>query len=182
MADGANPGTSQRLKELRLRCEERMKDLPLPAPFDLDAFCQTVAGHIGRRIVLQPVADVGGQTMGAWIRAKGTDIIVYEKNTTRLHQEHIVLHELSHIICKHKTPLLDPAATSKLFPDLRADVVRGVLKRQSYSTAEELEAEVQASVIRERATGKEPAEPPTKDVDAPILRRLEAFRRGESPD
>jgi hypothetical protein len=178
----ADPGTSRSLKELRRRCEERIKDLPLPIPFDLEAFCNAVAGHVGRRIVLQPVADVGGQTMGAWIRTREADIIVYEQNTTRLHQEHIVLHELSHIICEHRTPLLDSAHASKLFPDLKADVVRGVLQRQSYSTDEELEAEVQASVIRERATDRVPAEPQTGDVDAPILRRLEAFRRGETPD
>ena len=177
------PGSgSQRLKELRHRCEARLRDLPLPVPFDIEAFVGAVAARNGRPIVLKGVADIGARTMGVWIPTPDVDIIVYEEHTSRFHQEHILLHELSHIICKHKTPLLDPADASKLFPDLRADVVRGVLKRQSYSTAEELEAEVQASVIRERATGKEPAEPPTKDVDAPILRRLEAFRRGESPD
>jgi hypothetical protein len=170
------------MKELRRRCEERLRDLPVPAPFDLDAFCRTVADHRGRRIVLQAVADVGGQTMGAWICAPGADIIVYERNTTRLHQEHIVLHELSHIICGHETPLLHSELASHLFPDLRPEVVRGVLERQSYSTDEELEAEVQASVIRERATDKEPAESQTGVADASILRRLEAFRRGEPTD
>jgi hypothetical protein len=120
--------------------------------------------------------------MGAWIRAPGADIIVYERNTTRLHQEHIALHELSHIICGHETPILHSELASQLFPDLRPDVVRGVLQRQSYSNEEELEAEIQASVIRERATDRKPAESQTTLADDSILKRLEAFRRGETTD
>jgi hypothetical protein len=174
--------TSRKLKELRRLCVERLVHLPLTTPFDLERFCQAVAAHQGRRILLQPVADVGGQTMGAWIRIPEADIIVFEQNTTRLHQEHIVLHEISHIICGHDAPALGPDEIALLFPDLNPEVVRGVLQRRSYRSDQELEAEVQASVIRERAGSDVPAEPLTTTGDHSILRRLEAFSRGESAD
>jgi hypothetical protein len=38
-----------------------------------------------------------------------------------------------------------------LFPDLQSDLVRGVLNRQAYSTVDELEAELLATLICERA-------------------------------
>jgi CUE domain-containing protein len=177
----AERGT-RKLKELRRRCEDRMQHLSVPVPFDLESFCRAVAAREGRRLVLQPMANVGGRTMGAWIRVPEADIIVFEQNTTRLHQEHIALHEISHIICRHEAPGLDPVVIASLFPDVDADVVRGVLQRHSYSTDEELEAEVQASVIRERAGSQTPHEPLTTTGDASILMRLEAFSRGENPD
>jgi hypothetical protein len=172
---------SRGLKELRRRCEARLLDLPLPVPFDLQVFCRAVAERNGRPIVLKAMADIGARTMGAWIATPTTDIIVYEEHTSRFHQEHILLHELSHIICGHRPLAADRDLAAQLFPDLHPEVVRGVLQRHAYSSEDELEAEVQASVIRERAAASRPYDsPPSNEPD--LVNRLEAFSRGETPN
>jgi hypothetical protein len=109
--------------------------------------CDQIAARRGRPIRLIPMAGLTG-VCGLWIATDATDLICYERDTTRPHQDHIILHELSHLLCEH-FPVGLPAA---LLPDLDPAMVRAVLGRAGYSTAEEREAETLASLIRQRAT------------------------------
>lgn len=43
------------------------------------------------------------EMFGCWVRLAGKDYIFYEEHTAHLHQAHIQLHELAHILCGHKT-------------------------------------------------------------------------------
>ena len=137
---------------LRRRCRARLRDLPLPVPFDVHELCDRLAARRGRPIRLLPVAGLTG-VCGLWIATDTTDLICYERDTTRPHQEHIVLHELAHVLCDHY-PVSLPGEhdTTALFPDLDPAMVRAVLGRAGYSSAEEREAETLASLIRQRAT------------------------------
>jgi hypothetical protein len=137
---------------LRRRCRARLRDLPLPVPFDVHELCDRVATRRGRPIRLLPVAGLTG-VCGLWIATDTTDLICYERDTTRPHQDHIVLHELAHVLCDHY-PVSLPGKhdTTALFPDLDPAMVRAVLGRAGYSSAEEREAETLASMIRQRAT------------------------------
>ena len=168
------------LREHRRRAQQRLRALALPATVDLAAVIRVVADQRSRRIVVQPVDGMGGQTMGAWIATPETDVILYERRTTRVHQDHIVLHELSHLICGHQPSLLEPAVAAEIFPDLEPEVVRGVLARHGYSSTDEVEAEVMASVLSERVSAKTYQEARGDDHDAAVMRRLEAFSQGES--
>lgn len=136
---------------LRRRCLARLRDLPLPAPFDVHELCQRVAARRGRPIRLLPVAGLTG-VCGLWIATGTTDLICYERDTTRPHQDHIILHELSHVLCHHYPVTTPGHDTSALFPDLDPAMVRAVLGRAGYAAAEEREAETLASLIRQRAT------------------------------
>jgi hypothetical protein len=129
---------------LHRRCRTRLRDLPLPAPFDVRVLCDQVATRRGRPIRLIPMAGLT-DVCGLWIATDTADLICYERDTTRPHQDHIVLHELSHILCEHS-----PVET--LLPDLDPAMVRTVLGRAGYSTEQEREAETLASLIRQRAT------------------------------
>ena len=141
-----------RRRRLRRRCLARLRDLPLPAPFDVHELCARVAARRGRPIRLLPVAGLTG-VCGLWIATDTTDLICYERDTTRPHQDHIILHELSHVLCDHY-PVTLPGEdrTSALFPDLDPAMVRAVLGRAGYAAEEEREAETLASLIRQRAT------------------------------
>jgi hypothetical protein len=89
---------------------------------------------------------------GLWIATSTTDVIFFERVTTHPHQEHIILHELSHLLCDHYRASLRVAAqTERLLPNLDPDMVRRVLARAGYSSVEEREAETLASLIRQRA-------------------------------
>jgi len=140
-----------RQRRLHRRCLARLRDLPLPAPFDVHNLSDRIADRRGRPIRLIPVSDLTG-VCGLWIATDTTDLICYERDTTRPHQDHIILHELSHVLCDHfPVSLQGNHHTQALFPDLDPAMVRAVLGRAGYTTDEEREAETLASLIRQRA-------------------------------
>ncbi|MFB9905662.1 hypothetical protein [Allokutzneria oryzae] len=140
-----------RLRGLRRRCEARIRELPMPAPFDVRELCRLVADKRGRPIRLVPIASDGG-VLGMWAATDTADVICYEQATTRPHQDHIILHELSHLLCDHyPAPLSFAEHARMLLPDLDPAMVRRVLGRTSYLTSEEQEAELLASLIQRRA-------------------------------
>ena len=161
------------LKQLRQRCEARLRDLDLPVPFDVDAFCESLAARRGRPVVLRPLVSKAGP-WGLWVAGAAADFIFYEQETSTLHQEHIILHEASHLLCHHDPrPVSEAEFSRQLLPDLDPEVVRSVLRRAAYSAEEEREAEVLASLILERAGRSTAANRrPTDPEVAALLDRL----------
>lgn len=138
-------------KQLRKRCEARLRELDIPIPFDARSFCSVLARQWGRPIVLQPVASATGPS-GLWAAGPSVDVIFYERATSPLHQEHIILHEVCHLLCGHRpAPMTETGLSSLLFPHLNPAMVQHVLQRMGYPTEEEYEAELQASLILEQA-------------------------------
>lgn len=134
---------------LRRRCEVRLRGIRIPSPFDLDTFCAEVAARRGRPLIRRPVPGLSASApCGLWIGTAGADHIFYDPGTSPLHAEHIVLHELAHILSGHSGV---DGALARLFPDLDPAVVGRVLGRVSYTTAQEREAEMMASLIRGRS-------------------------------
>lgn len=160
-------------KKLRTRCEARLKTLDLPAPFSTRAFCAMLAAKRGRPIVLRSVTSTSGP-WGLWVALPGVDLIFFEQATTPLHQEHIILHELCHLVCDHRTPAVAPAEIHQLlFPDLDTGTVERVLRRAGYMVDEEQEAEMLASLILERfPLADSQADTALDPNDAALLRRL----------
>lgn len=155
-----------RRRRLRKRCLARLRDLPLPTPFDVHTLCERVAHQRGRPIVLVPAPGLTG-VCGLWIATDTTDLICYESDTTRPHQDHIILHELSHVLCDHyPVSLSGELDTHALFPDLDPAMVRAVLGRAGYTTDEEREAETLASLIRQHATTRADGTPQARLHDA----------------
>lgn len=164
------------LKALRKQCEARLSELDLPTPFDVRTFCEVVAGRRGRPIVLRPIVTHSGP-WGLWAAGPSADYVFYESDTSVLHQEHIILHELSHLICGHRpTPVAEPAVVADLFPDLSPESVRRVLSRAAYTAADEQEAEVLASVLLKRIAAARPrgdrASPGLAATEVEVLGRL----------
>lgn len=163
---------------LRARCEARLSGLTIPDPFDLAEFCAQLSRGRDRPIVLLPMALSGGGLSGLWIRVETGDYVVYEESTTPLHQVHIALHEIGHLLCEHRSVAPLPADhLDRLFPTLDPDTVRRGLGRTGYSSDEESEAELLASLIlqrtRVRALPPAPAQAVPPQV-AEVLRRLES--------
>ena len=137
-------------RRLRQRCEARLRELDLPDPFDVRTFCEELGAKRSHPIVLHPLTGTVG-ACGVWVSVPSADLIFYEQETSRLHQEHIILHEVSHLICDHHpVPVSRSEISELLFPDLHVETVKHVLQRGGYSTVEEREAETLASLILER--------------------------------
>ncbi|WP_188300249.1 hypothetical protein [Streptomyces sp. CBMA156] len=135
--------------------------LDLAAPFSLDGVCARLAAVRRRPIHLHPLppgaAEAGA--CGLWLATGTDDYIFFEQQTSRPHQEHIVLHEIGHMLLDHPAP----AALGAVVPIERLGQVdpalaRHLLARTDYTTRQEQEAEMLASLIRTRAArAEEPA-------------------------
>ncbi|MFF1611532.1 hypothetical protein ACFVYA_27420 [Amycolatopsis sp. NPDC058278] len=139
------------LRRLRRRCEAIAAELPLTNPFDVHDLCRHVAQRRGRPIHLVPITGMG-EAHGLLMSTDSADLIFHEVATSWPHQEHIILHELSHLLCGHYCEDLTAAGEIRaLIPHLDAKTIRSMLARTSYQAPEELEAELLASVVRQRA-------------------------------
>jgi hypothetical protein len=137
------------LDDVRRRCQARLHELDgLPWHVDASTLARWLAERRGRPIILHPLAGSG--PCGVWVPLATADHVFYEQHTSPLHQEHIILHELSHLILGHHPDALsDLAAAQLLVPHLAPELVRAVLQRSAYADDQEQEAEVFASLLLE---------------------------------
>ena len=163
------------LDRLRRRCEAMLRELELPTPFDPQLFCERLGEHRGRPISLQPSRAAIGMC-GAYFATDQADYIFYEVATSLPHQDHIIRHELGHLLSGHEsTSPLDESLTRALLPDVDPTLIRHFWGRTTYSAEEEQEAEDLAWLILERCG--EPSEAPYPEADSPatagLLQRFE---------
>ncbi|AEV84171.1 hypothetical protein ACWT_3148 [Actinoplanes sp. SE50] len=151
-------------RELRRRCQAVVDALEIPYPFDMALLCQRIGGHRGRPIHLIAMPMPPGGPSGVWISARDYDAIFYEADTGRPHQDHIIGHELGHLLCGHERGVGDDLARM-LLPDLDPALVRRVLQRTGYSAIDEREAEMVASLLL-RAAQRLGTPPPAVAPDA----------------
>lgn len=136
-----------------------MRDLTIPRPFTVDAFLNQLARDRGRPIHLIPMPGGVAEPCGIWLSTGNTDYVVHQVTTSPLHQEHIILHELAHMVLDHATAGRPaPDLRAQLLPDLDPDVVATMLARTSYTSTAEREAETPADLIG--ATARRDVEPP----------------------
>jgi hypothetical protein len=162
---------------MRRRCRARLRQLTLPEPFDLTELCRSVSASRGRPLHIRghPGPATRARPCGIWIATEGEDWIFVDQQTSPLHRQHIVLHELAHMLCGHAaSELPENDMLRRLFPDLSPAMVRTVLSRTSYQSEPEREAELLASLILAQAQPTTVPIMPVTDVSAAeteILRR-----------
>jgi hypothetical protein len=143
--------SSRGRRQLRHRCAAVLRDLRLPGSFDVPTLCAELGARRGRPIRLLPLPGLS-EVCGLWVATDTTDLIAYERHTSAPHQDHIVLHELGHLLCDHFPASLTPAEQARLLlPSLDPAMIRRVLGRAGYSSVEEREAEFFASLLGQRA-------------------------------
>ncbi|MEU1312682.1 toxin [Streptomyces cinnamoneus] len=163
------------LKQLRRASEAVLARLDLPDGCGIATLTERLSADRNRPIRLLELPMGAESPCGMWLATDVADIIVVEANTSRLHRDHIIAHELAHMLCGHRDSTgPDPTGLAYLFPNLDPQRVREMLGRTSYSNAEEQEAETVASLLLERVT-RPPKEsrwdvPP---VDAETVARID---------
>ncbi|AYY13001.1 hypothetical protein EF847_10100 [Actinobacteria bacterium YIM 96077] len=136
------------LRRIRQACDEQLHRLVLPEPFTIDAFCSTLARERGKPIRLMPMPDGADSPCGMWLATADTDWVFHQSATSQLHQEHIVLHELAHMIFGHTTKQdRSERLQTSLLPDLDPGMIASMLARASYTSVEERQAEMLAGLI-----------------------------------
>lgn len=133
------------------RVRELLRGLPMPEPWSLEAYIETVAAQRGRRIVCKPLpANAPPGLCGLWLAMPDHDVIVHEVAAVREHQELIICHELAHMQLSHDS---DPTlAMSRVAGIDTAKVVRA-RGFSTYARHEEFEAELLARSVLARRSG-----------------------------
>lgn len=165
-------------RDLRRRCQQIIEGLDLPDPFDIDDLCARLGSQRGRPILPMAIPMPPSGACGLWIATASYDAIFCQASTSRLHQTHILAHELGHLLCGHSGgPGLD-IDISQALPDLDPGLVARVLGRAGYNDIQEREAEMVASLILRRAYPGRPAEGPTRTEIDVITARLARSLQG----
>ncbi|MEU6671242.1 regulator component [Streptomyces sp. NPDC046727] len=135
---------------LQRRCSAILRDLGVEPSLSLDALCKRVEELRGRPLVLRELPEQAADTgaCGLWLGTDNADYVFYEPRTAPLHQEHIILHEIGHVLCDHHRSFTGDDQPTDLLHDMQPHLVRRLMARTSYTTTEEQEAEMIASLIQ----------------------------------
>jgi hypothetical protein len=116
------------------------------ADFTFPSFLAWVEKYRSRPIRLVP-EKLAPQFFGAWMAASDEDYIFYKEDTVSLHQGHILLHEMAHMLCGHPTLTL---TEDVIAAHLRGELsISSLLLRSTRSGEMEWEAEILAALIQE---------------------------------
>ncbi|MEU9981713.1 hypothetical protein [Streptomyces sp. NPDC050856] len=139
-------------RHLRKRCKSVLRTLGIRPPLRVHEFCRLLGDHRGRPIHPMPYALPVPGPFGLWIATDTADYLFYQKETSPAHQDHIILHEVGHVLADHASDESDGEIWSAMLPDLSLDVINRALRRTSYDEEREREAELVATIILEWAS------------------------------
>ncbi|MEV0297655.1 hypothetical protein [Nocardia sp. NPDC050710] len=146
------------MEDLAARFEELGRLVPIPYPWDITEYIARVAEYRGRPITLCPI-DVGallgngcGTGSGLWIAREGDDVIMYGADT-EWHADHIIAHEIGHMLLGHGATASGPGGAAadlplrELMPSLSLETIRSALRREDYGSDREHAAETFADLL-----------------------------------
>lgn len=142
---------------LRLGCRRLLRELDVPVPLDVQDLCRRVGDARGRPVELYPYPIEVPGPFGLWFALADRDAIFYQQETVPWHQNHIILHELGHLLGEHPSDagVADTATmTIRRSPPAgltwREDDGGGVQRRRTcFEDRYEREAELYATIIQE---------------------------------
>lgn len=187
-------------RDLHRLIRRELQDLGITPPLDVEELCQALSRRRGRPLYLREAPLPKPGPSGMWVEYEDYDVILYQQETTRLHQDHIKLHEIGHILVAEneeaagKTVDETTAEASEVDPDeetavlvegwatmlpvFQPETIKRVARRCSYDDGEECSVELVATIILEWSSLLDGTTPLSDD---PSLRRVESAlgdRRG----
>lgn len=155
-----------------MRVGELDREVGIPDPWSVNEFLARLERFRGRDIDLCAVSWTPGDSTGAWRRYADYDVVAYATNTSPVHQDLIILHEVAHLLFDHRGQcVLAVEDAQRLAPDLRPSAFAHLLDR-AHGVIEEHEAEVLATMILARVAAQHPRRTPTARAD--LADRIEA--------
>lgn len=141
-------GRDQLVEQVR----QLVSTLQVPQPWDLADFLEQVTAMLGKeiRLVPLPTDTAQGLPCGLVLERSEAVVIAYDAHSSGYHADHIVLHEIGHLLLDHAGSTVDGTSRSTveiLFPNMDPDGVLRVLQRTDYDDLAERQAELFASVV-----------------------------------
>ena len=145
---------SEEIRAIEAACAVRLEELEHQVSLrdiaDIRAFCDALARRRGRPLTLVS-SEMPADPAALWVAMGQCDYIVYEERAAPPYQEHLILHEVGHMLCGHTEPKVDlEYLRQHVVRGLDPDLIRGMLGRIGYDTRDEHEAELLASLIEQR--------------------------------
>lgn len=172
------PRLGSRERDLQRRLRHQLRALDMQPPLDVTKLCLALSEKRGRHIELRPYPMPMPGPLGLWVDTPAADLIVYQQHTTRLHQDHIILHEVGHIVANDEEGVTedpdDPAEGwwAGMLPVLNPASIRRVRKRCAYDSDEECEVELGATIVLQWSSVLNRTTPPI--AQDPTVRRVNA--------
>jgi IrrE N-terminal-like domain len=130
-----------------------VRDLGLPQADSIRELLPAIEERSGYSIRLAPAPlDRGQGVCGMWIRTtEGIDYIFVHEMASQAHQDHVIAHEIAHILRNHEgrldLPQVNPV-TDRLVSSLDPATVKMMLGRSDYDYRDEQEAELIGSHLQ----------------------------------
>lgn len=140
-----------RERELRRYCKQLLRRLDVQPPLRMDDLCARIGESRGKRIRLFAWDLPVPGPFGLWMSRADEEVIFYQRETTRVHQDHIILHEIGHILADHQDDGGDGEVLPDLGPDYPRDLITRGFRRTCYTEDYEREAELVATIIQKWA-------------------------------
>lgn len=150
--------------------------------FSIHSLVRKIAEFQGRPIVLCSLAMPEQTDYGMWIAGPSFDFVFFERETARVHQDHIIMHELAHMLLGHKTAPISEELEAELLECKSFSVIYDtpdaaeMLRRSMAELHERLrerEAEALATLIQNEIIRRIGVEALTGEVaTAPIWDKL----------
>lgn len=139
----------RRRDKLVVQVRRLISTLQVPQPWDLAAFLEQVTTLLGKeiRLVPLPTDTAEGLPCGLVLERADDIVIAYDAHSSGYHADHIVLHEIGHLLLDHADSSATPTAIEILFPGIDPDSVLRVLRRSDYDDVAEQQAELFASLV-----------------------------------
>lgn len=121
--------------------------------FTWSGFVRWLARRRGKQVHLIPLPMGSATLFGSWISSDTEDFIFFDQDALPMHQIHIQLHEIAHILCDHTTYHVDidhlPRSRAELMRLVEGAVrLRHVAEGETEQEAEILTALIQSCVFR----------------------------------
>lgn len=186
-------------KDLHRLIRRELQDLGVTPPLDVHDLCERLSRRRGRPLFLRAAPLPKPGPSGMWAEYDTYDVILYQQETTELHQDGIILHEVGHILVAEQERAAEESARkavtaesppdgdagsvdvegwAAMMPVFGTEAVKRIAQRCSYDDGEECSVELVATIILEWSALLASSTPPADD---PALRRVEAAlgdRRG----
>ncbi|MCE7003815.1 hypothetical protein LWC34_13395 [Kibdelosporangium philippinense] len=134
-------------KQARAEAVELAARLPqLRRPWRIEDLCTALAAKRGRPLLLHEL-DLAALPFGLWYFDGDRDHIISRAGVTGYHRDHIILHEICHMLADHNAA---PAT-----PDGLTDVIATAMANPHTTSHEEL-AEAFATVVLKQARKRPP--------------------------
>lgn len=162
------------LRELvAARVDTLLQDVRLPVPWNIDTFIDRLERARGREIDLCEVTWSLGESTGAWQARPDRDVIAYATNTSALHQDHVILHEIGHMLQGHRGQcVLSVSEAQRRAPDLTLTALTHLLDRVTVG-GEEREAELFALLLQARIAKQDRSRAARRPADRRTAATLE---------